>query len=71
MDSDGKAELLVSKGAGGKALKSVPAALKKDGTFGEIKEFAAKLKSQYSRCTAMFEHAMEEEEALCGNSIQT
>ena len=63
VDSDGKAELLVSKGAGGKALKSVPAALKKDGTFGEIKEFAAKLKSQYSRCTAMFEHAMEEEEA--------
>ena len=77
VDSDGKAELLVSKGAGGKALKSVPAALKKDGTFGEIKEFAAKLKSQYSRCTAMFERAMEEEEAysfgeltaLCRNPV--
>ncbi len=77
VDADGKAELIVSKGAGGKALKSVPAALKKDETFGEIKEFAAKLKSQYSRCTAMFEHAMEEEEAysfgeltaLCRNSV--
>ena len=77
VDQDGKAELLVSKGAGGKALKSVPAALKKDETFGEIKEFAAKLKSQYSRCTAMFERAMEEEEAysfgeltaLCRNPV--
>ena len=65
------------KGEGGKALKSVPAALKKDETFNEIKDFTAKLKSQYSRCTAMFEHAMEEEEAysfgeltgLCKNPV--
>ncbi|MBR3171500.1 MAG: DUF4132 domain-containing protein, partial [Lachnospiraceae bacterium] len=77
VDQDGKAELLLYKGTGGKALKSVPAALKKDETFGEIKEFAAKLKSQYSRCTAMFERAMEEEEAysfgelmaLCRNPV--
>ena len=77
VDPDGKAELLLFKGTGGKALKSVPAALKKDVTFGEIKEFASKLKSQYSRCTAMFERAMEEEDAysfgeltaLCRNPV--
>ena len=77
VDADGKAELLISKGEGGKALKSVPAALKKDETIAEIKEFAAKLKSQYSRCAAMFERAMEEEEAyslgeltgLCRNPV--
>ena len=69
MDPDGKAELKLFKK--GKAVKSVPAALKKDETFNEVKEFASKLKSQYSRCAAMFERAMEEEDAysygeLCG-----
>ncbi len=61
----------------GKTIKSVPAALKKDEAFIEIKEFAAKLKSQYSRCVAMFERAMEEEEVyslgeltgLCANPV--
>ena len=71
VDADGKSELALYKGAGGKALKSVPAALKKDEAFLEVKEFAAKLKDQYSRCAAMFERAMEEEDAysyeeLCG-----
>ena len=55
----------------------MPAALKKDEAFIEIKEFAAKLKSQYSRCVAMFERAMEEEEVyslgelngLCANPV--
>ena len=66
---DGKAELKLTKK--GKAIKSVPAALKKDETFNEVKEFAAKLKNQYSRCVSMFERAMEEEDAysygeLCG-----
>ena len=69
VDADGKSELKLFKK--GKAVKSVPAALKKDETFNEVKEFAAKLKSQYSRCAAMFERAMEEEDAysygeLCG-----
>ena len=69
VDADGKAELKLFKK--GKAVKSVPAALKKDETFNEVKEFAAKLKNQYSRCAAMFERAMEEEDAysygeLCG-----
>ncbi len=61
VDADGKSELKLFKK--GKAVKSVPAALKKDETFGDLKEFASKLKSQYSRCTAMFERAMEEEDA--------
>ena len=77
VDADGKSELVLSKGAGGKALKSVPAALKKDEAFLEIKAFATKLKEQYSRCAAMFERAMEEEDAysygelleLCRNPV--
>ncbi|MBQ1923494.1 MAG: DUF4132 domain-containing protein, partial [Lachnospiraceae bacterium] len=75
VDENGKAELIVTKK--GKALKSAPAALKKDPVFTEIKDFAAKLKNQYSRCTAMFERAMEEEDAysygelsdLCRNPV--
>ena len=77
VDPNGKAELFVYKVNSGKALKSVPAPLKKDETFADIEEFASKLKKQYSRCTAMFEHAMEEEEAysygelleLCRNPV--
>ena len=61
----------------GKAIKSVPAALKKDESFNEVKEFTTKLKNQYSRCAAMFERAMEEEDAysygelceLCRNPV--
>ena len=60
VDPDGKAELVLAKK--GKTVKSVPAALKKDETFNEVKDFAAKLKNQYSRCVAMFERAMEEED---------
>ena len=75
VDDNGKAELIVTKK--GKALKSAPAALKKDPVFTEIKDFAAKLKNQYSRCVAMFERAMEEEDAysygelsdLCRNPV--
>ena len=75
VDQNGKAELILMKK--GKTLKSVPAALKKDEDFLEIREFAAKLKDQYTRCTAMFERAMEEEDAytygelteLCRNPV--
>ncbi|HAB93865.1 MAG TPA: DUF4132 domain-containing protein, partial [Lachnospiraceae bacterium] len=75
VDPDGKTELVLSKK--GKKVKSVPAALKKDETFNEVKEFASKLKGQYSRCVAMFERAMEEEDAysceelsgLCRNPV--
>ena len=75
VDADGKSELKLFKK--GKAVKSVPAALKKDETFADVKEFASKLKGQYSRCAAMFERAMEEEDAysygellqLCRNPV--
>ena len=75
VDADGKSELKLFKKD--KAVKSVPAALKKDETFNDVKEFASKLKNQYSRCAAMFERAMEEEDAysygellqLCRNPV--
>ena len=60
VDACGAPSLEVSKG--GKALKGVPAPLKKDEAFLERKAFADSLKSQYSRCAAMFERAMEEED---------
>ncbi len=55
---DGKPSLQCSKG--GKILKSAPAAVKKDASFTEIKEFCEKLRQQYSRTVRMFELAMEE-----------
>ncbi|MCF0111671.1 MAG: DUF4132 domain-containing protein [Erysipelotrichaceae bacterium] len=61
VSSDGKSSLVVEKA--GKKLNSVPAALKKDETYLEIKEFAEKLKDQYSRSVKMFENAMEERTA--------
>lgn len=75
VSKQGKAELCISKA--GKPLKSVPAALKKDETYLAIRDFAAKLKKQYSRCVQMFERAMEEQEIytfgelqkLCGNPV--
>ena len=75
VDADGKSELKLFKKD--KAVKSVPAALKKDETFIDVKEFASKLKNQYSRCVSMFERAMEEEDAysygellqLCRNPV--
>ena len=77
VDRDGKAELRLSKEEGGRVLKSVPAAIKKEEGFLAVKEFAAKLKDQYARCAAMFERAMEEEEVysfgelldLCRNPV--
>ena len=55
---DGKPSLTFSKG--GKALKSAPAAIKKDEAFMEMKDFCDKLRQQYSRTVKMFELAMEE-----------
>ena len=68
VDADGKSELKLFKKD--KAVKSVPAALKKDETFNDVKEFASKLKNQYSRCAAMFERAMEEEDAYSYGELQ-
>ena len=55
---DGKPSVTIAKN--GKALKSAPAAIKKEEAFTEIKEFCDKLKQQYSRTVKMFEFAMEE-----------
>ncbi len=62
VDILGKASLTIEKG--GKTLKSVPAALKKDEQFLQIKAFCEKLKQQYSRTVKMFETAMEERDSF-------
>ncbi len=75
VDVQGRTELRISKA--GKSLKTVPAAIKKDESFLQIKEFAKKLKDQYSRCVRMFETAMEDRDvytlgeiaALCTNPV--
>lgn len=58
IDRAGKASISFEKK--GKALKSVPAAFKKNETYLSVKEFCDKLKAQYSRTVKMFELAMEE-----------
>lgn len=64
----GKAELDIRKE--GKKLKSVPAAIKKEEAYLAIREFATKLKNQYSRCVQMFERAMEEREYYTYGELQ-
>ena len=58
VDKEGKPSLIVEKN--GKALKSVPASIKKNEDFLAVKKFQEKLKQQYSRAVKMFELAMEE-----------
>lgn len=60
VDAEGKASLSVERE--GKRLKSVPAAIKKKDTVLAVREFVKKLRDQYSRCTRMFERAMEARE---------
>ena len=75
IDKNGKAAIKFEKG--GKALKSTPAAIKKDETFLAVKEFCDKLKKQYSRTVKMFELSMEERDLfsfaelkmLCENPV--
>ena len=62
VDSFGKAAITIEKD--GKTLKSVPAALKKNDEFLQIKEFCDKLRQQYSRTVKMFEAAMEERDCF-------
>lgn len=57
VDKNGKASTQISKGD--KVQKSIPAPLKKDSSFLEIKDFEKKLKEQNRRCIKMFENAME------------
>lgn len=75
MDEYGRAS--ITAGKDGKTLKSVPARLKKNEYYLQLKEVYTKLKEQYSRTVKMFEQAMEERERyrfgelleLCGNPV--
>ena len=68
VEDSGKPSLEIRKG--NKILKSVPAALKKNEEFTAVQDFAAELKKQYSRCTALFERAMEEEELYSRDELE-
>ena len=57
-DENGKTEIICQKG--GKALKSIPAKLKKDEYIVRISEMKKALTEQYRRTRAMFEQAMED-----------
>lgn len=57
IDENGKAELLCEKG--GKALKSVPAKLKKNEQVEKFSAVKKQLTEQYRRTRLMFEEAME------------
>lgn len=60
VEEDGAAKIICTKG--GKKLKSVPAALKKDEYLLYLKETQKKWKEQYRRTIKMLEQAMEEQE---------
>lgn len=68
VDELGQAELLCEKN--GKALKAIPAALKKNEKVLDIKEVHKKLKEQYSRTVKMFETAMETYESFYAEEIR-
>ncbi len=57
IDEDGRAELVISKG--GKALKAIPAKLKKNETVIALTELKKMLAEQHRRARLMFEEAME------------
>lgn len=58
IDETGKSEIVYEKA--GKALKSLPAKLKKNPRIEELKEAHQHLKEQYSRSVKMLEEAMED-----------
>lgn len=68
MDENGRPSIAAEKA--GKPLKSVPAGLKKNAYYLQLKEIHTKLKEQYSRCVKMFEQAMEEREAYRYEELQ-
>lgn len=59
VDEHGKSEIIVTKD--GKALKSIPAKLKKNEHILRLTETKKKLTEQYRRTRLMFEQAMEDE----------
>ena len=68
VDSHGKVELIIEKDK--KALKSVPASIKKDENYLLRKDFVTKLRQQYSRCVKMFEKGMEDREVYAFAELQ-
>lgn len=68
VDELGQAELFCEKA--GKALKSIPAALKKEETVLAVREVHKKLKEQYSRTVKMLEAAMETYETFLAEELQ-
>jgi hypothetical protein len=68
VDSDGNAALVCEKD--GKALASVPAALKKDPYIVECKETAAGLKAQYKRARENLERIMVNRDAFSFGEIK-
>lgn len=67
-DEYGKTDILCAKN--GKLLKSVPAKLKKEEYYIQLKEVHKKLKEQYSRTVKMFEQSMEERELYLFGELQ-
>ena len=68
VDENGRPSIAAEKA--GKPLKSVPAGLKKNAYYLQLKEIHTKLKEQHSRCVKMFEQAMEEREAYRYEELQ-
>ena len=68
VDENGRPSIAAEKA--GKPLKSVPAGLKKNAYYLQLKEIHTKLKEQHSRCVKMFEQAMEERDCLLYTSIK-
>ncbi len=69
VDDNGKAELVCIKD--GKALKSVPAKLKKNEYILHLSESKKKLTEQYKRTRLMLEQAMEDETEFTVEEIMT
>lgn len=69
VDEAGKADVLAIKG--GKALKSIPAKLKKNEYVVLLSETKKKLTEQYRRTRQMFEQAMEESTSFNVSELNT
>nr|WP_308626095.1 DUF4132 domain-containing protein [uncultured Eisenbergiella sp.] len=68
VDENGRPSIMAEKD--GRPLKTVPARLKKNAYYLQLKEIHTKLKEQYARCVKMFEQAMEEREAYRYEELQ-
>ena len=69
VDDLGKAEIICTKG--GKALKSIPAKLKKNEYIVRLTDTKKKLTEQYRRTKTMFEQAMEDSTEFTVGELKT